>query len=105
MAGDAAQPGAGVGAPAPGRSGAVGGTPCHQLIGRREGPILLPMADPPGPGACLGGGRPPADDTPPRDAAEVEEDVAAPSGSQEPGRVAADVSYRGRVGEHDYLVR
>src|SRR5699024_12353754 len=48
---------------------------------------------------------PPADDTPPRDAAEVEEDVAAPFGSQEPTRVAADVSYRGRVGEHDYLVR
>lgn len=26
-------------------------------------------------------------------------------GSQEPTRVAADVAYRGRVGEHDYLVR
>src|SRR5690625_2534245 len=50
---------------------------------------------------------PPADDTPPRDAAEVEEDVAAPFGSQEPTRVAPDVTYRGRAGEHDYprLVR
>src|SRR5690625_872788 len=45
---------------------------------------------------------PPADDTPAPDAKEV---TAAPFGSQEPTRVAADVVYRGRVGEHEYLVQ
>lgn len=45
---------------------------------------------------------PPADDTPSQDA---QEGTPAPFGSQQPTRVAADVAYRGRVGEHDYLVQ
>ena len=45
---------------------------------------------------------PPADDTPAPDAKEM---AAAPFGSQEPTHVAADVVYRGRVGEHEYLVQ